>query len=142
MAHRRIVYRHTAQLPRSGYDSGVQIANDHRRPAAATGKPLSIVAAVAGASVPALLAVLPLTLGSTWYVAADENREFLSTGRAAWGFVLFLAGVLPFVAFTAALVTARLSGSSWPAALKLAAIWIAGLGLLACAAAMLGGGGF
>ena len=100
------------------------------------------IAAAAGASTPALLAVLPLTLGSAWYLATDENRELLSTGRAVWGITLFLAGVLPFVAFVVALVTARLSGSSWPTALRLAAVWIAGLGLLACGAAMLGGGGF
>ncbi|GGB46604.1 hypothetical protein GCM10011492_42160 [Flexivirga endophytica] len=120
----------------------MQTVNDLRRPPAVTGTPLGAGAIAAAASVPALIAVLPLTLGSTWYVAADENREFLTTGRAIWGFVLFSAGVLPFVAFVIALITARASGSRWPAALKLAAIWIAALGLIACGAAMLGGGGF
>lgn len=122
------------------YDPEVQIVSGARSPVARSS--LGAGAIAAGASVPALLAVLPLTLGSIWYVAADENREFLTTGRAVWGLVLFSTGLLPFIAFAVALVTARVSGSSWAAALNLAAVWLGGLGLVACGAAVLGAGGF
>ena len=81
-----------------------------------------------GALLPALVAVLPLTMGPVWYLTADENEPHLATATVLWMLVTFTVGVAPFVAGLVALLAGRASGATWSASCRLAAWWTLGLG--------------
>jgi hypothetical protein len=58
------------------------------------------------------VALLPLTLGASWYLAADENR-FLTLGRVWSELVLFAVAVAPFLAAAVAFVSVLGVGGGW-----------------------------
>lgn len=84
-----------------------------------------------GALVPALVAVLPLTMGAAWYLSADENEPYLSKWRVIEMLAAFAIAVAPFLAAVVALVSVRVVGCSWARACRVAAGWTFGLGCLA-----------
>ncbi|QWF21206.1 hypothetical protein KM427_20005 [Nocardioides sp. LMS-CY] len=91
---------------------------------------------------PALIAFLPLTMRSVWYLSAEQNQPFLSEGRVLWFLVSFTIAFAPFFGAIVALLSVRAAGRGWRGATQIAAWWACGLGLVALAAAGLGGGGF
>lgn len=91
---------------------------------------------------PALLAVLPLTMGPAWYLSADENEPYLSPGRVIWMLALVVIAAVPFVATAVALLSVKAVGETWVQACRVASRWALGLGLVAVLAAMASGGGF
>jgi hypothetical protein len=100
------------------------------------------MAIFAGSTVPALVAVLPLVLGASWYLTDDANAAFLTPVRVRQCLVAFLLGVAPFLAAVASLTSAVASGRGLASALRVAAVWAGPLGVLAFAYAGLWAGGF
>ena len=92
--------------------------------------------------IPALLAVLPLTLGPAWYLSADENEAHLTGARVVWMLAIFSISLVPFVGAVVALLSVRFAGHDWAQACRVAAAWALGLGCLAFATGMVSGGGF
>lgn len=95
-----------------------------------------------GALIPALIAVLPLTLGPAWYLSADENEPFLTGGRVVWMLVAFTIAISPFLATAVSLFSARAAGQDWARACRIAAWWAFGFGCFAFVTGMAYSGGF
>jgi hypothetical protein len=96
----------------------------------------------AGSLVPALFAVLPLTLKSSWYLQADENAPYLDTATVLWMLGMFAIGLAPFLAAAVALTSVLLTGASLARALQIAAGIAIAFGCLAFMAGMASSGGF
>lgn len=96
-----------------------------------------------GASlIPAVIAVLPLTLGPAWYLSADENEPYLTSARVLWMLAAFTVALVPFAGAVVALLSVRFAGYNWAQACRVAAAWAFGLGCLAFVTAMVYGAGF
>jgi hypothetical protein len=91
--------------------------------------------------VPALIAVLPLTLKSSWYLQADENASYLDTPTVLWMLAMFVIGIAPFLVAAASLVSARLAGAPMAQALRVAAAMTFAVGCIAFLAGMISRGG-
>jgi hypothetical protein len=91
---------------------------------------------------PGLVALLPLTLGASWYLAEDSNAPFLSEGRVWFELVLFSIAITPFLAAAVSFVSVGLVRRDLSLSLIVSAAWAGGLGLVAFAAVALSSGGF
>lgn len=94
-----------------------------------------------GSLFPGLVALLPLTLGASWYLSADDNAHFLTPGRVWFELVLFVIAVMPFLAAAVSFLSVLLVRRGWVQACRVAAMWAGGLGAVACAAAAVSTGG-
>ena len=94
-----------------------------------------------GSTVPALVAVLPLTMGPAWYLSADENQPYLTAGTATWMLTVSAIALAPFIAVAVSLLSIRAVGQGWAKACRVAAAWAFGFGFLASVTAMFYGGG-
>jgi len=95
-----------------------------------------------GSLLPGLVALLPLTLGSSWYFADPSNARFLSPGRVWFMLVLFSIAMAPFLAAAVSLVSVGLVRRDLSLSFLVSAAWAGGLGLMAVVAAALSSGGF
>jgi hypothetical protein len=95
-----------------------------------------------GSLLPGLVALLPLTLGSSWYLADPSNARFLSPGRVWSMLVLFSIAIAPFLAAAVSLVSVGLVRRDLSLSFLVSAAWAGGLGLTAVVAAALSSGGF
>ena len=95
-----------------------------------------------GSLLPALLAVLPLTLGAAWYLSDDGNTEFLTPGRVWFEVSLVAIAVAPFVAAVVSLASVLQAGRDLDKALRVASVWAFLFGWLALAAFAFSTGGF
>jgi hypothetical protein len=94
-----------------------------------------------GSLVPALLAVLPLTMGPAWYLSAEENELYLTGGRVVWLLTVFAIALTPFSGVIVSLLSVRAVGRDWAQGCRIAAAWGFGLGCLAFGTAMVYAGG-
>lgn len=95
-----------------------------------------------GSLVPGLVALLPLTFGSSWYLADPGNAGFLSPGRVWFMLVLFSIAIAPFLAAAVSLVSVGLVRRDLSLSFRVSAAWAGGLGLIAVVAAARSSGGF
>ena len=91
---------------------------------------------------PGLVALLPRTLGTSWYLTDDGNASDLSAGRVWFLQVLFAIAIAPFLAVVVSFTSPLLAGRDLAVSFRIAAGWAGGLGLIAFAAAGVRSGGF
>ena len=95
-----------------------------------------------GSLVPGLVALLPLAMGASWYLADDGNARFLTPARVWYELVMFSVAVAPFLAAVVAFVSVLVVRRDWTKAFLVAGAWAGALGFVAFIAAAASAGGF